>query len=81
LRFDQTTPSGNPGGRELRLGILISPAALTFMATPTGLVLNWSNGILEQADNLAGPWATANGVSNGVPISTTATNRFYRIRY
>jgi hypothetical protein len=81
LQLDQTTPSGNPGGRELRLGILFPPAPLAFTATASGLVLNWSNGVVEQADNLAGPWVTASGVTNGVPISMAASKRFYRIRY
>ncbi len=81
LKLDQTTPSGNPGGREFRLGGLISPDNLIFTATPDGLVLNWSNGILEQADNITGPWTTATGVTSGVAIPTTAASKFYRIRY
>ncbi|HXI69327.1 MAG TPA: LamG-like jellyroll fold domain-containing protein [Verrucomicrobiae bacterium] len=84
LQLDQANPGmgGNPGGRELRLGALVSPVPLDFSTTPSGLILNWPTyGTLQQADNVTGPWTTATNVTNGIPVSMTATNRFYRIRY
>ncbi len=55
---------------------------LAYSYSPAGLTLTWPlTGTLQQADSLNGPWVTAAGVTNGVPVSMTAAMKFYRILY
>ncbi len=67
-------PAGGDGG---------PPVGNTFASVTrsgTNLVLTWTAGTLESADNVTGPWtAVANGTSPAtVPITGTA--KFYRLR-
>jgi len=63
------------------LGQLPPPTTLHWTVTPSGLVLTWSGPWkLQQADNVAGPWTTATGVTAGVPIPMNAAKRFYRLQ-
>jgi hypothetical protein len=72
----------NFGGNEFRLGTTVTTVPLTFSNSPSGLILNWPTAaILQQADNVNGPWVTATGVTSGVPVPMTAAKRFYRILY
>ena len=54
---------------------------LQWSVAGSSLTLTWLSGSLLQADSLAGPWTPATGITSGVPISTTAAHRFYRIQY
>jgi hypothetical protein len=83
IRIEQNpVAGGNIGGNEFRLGAPVTPVPLTFSSSPAGLTLNWpSLATLQQADDIAGPWVTATGVTSGVPVPTTAAKRFYRILY
>lgn len=76
---DPIVTGSNIGGNEFRLATFVTSTSLTFSNSPAGLILNWSAGTLQQADDLTGPWITAVGVTSGVPFQTTAPRRFYRI--
>ena len=77
-----TVSNSNIGGNEFRLAALVTPGPLTFANSPGGLTLTWpALGTLQQASSLAGPWVTATGVTNGVPVSTTVPQQFYRVIY
>ncbi len=84
IKVDQTPEvyGSNIGGNEFRLATLVTPVPLAYTNSPAGLTLNWpAPATLQQADDLAGPWIPATGVTNGVPVSATAAKRFYRILY
>jgi len=83
LRLDQANPGtgGNPGGREFRLGHSFAPGLLNFTKNASGLTFTWTDGVLQQAPAVTGPWTTATGVTSGVPVPTTSTNTFFRISY
>ncbi len=72
----------NIGGNEFRLGTVVTTVPLSYSNSPSGLILYWPTAaILQQAGNINGPWTTATGVTNGVPIPKTAAQQFYRIQY
>jgi hypothetical protein len=55
---------------------------LAFSYSSAGLTLTWPvTGTLQQASNINGPWVTATGVTNGLPVPMTATQQFYRVLY
>jgi hypothetical protein len=82
MHLEQTTVTGNPGGSEMRLGVVGFPTPLNFSAVNGAPVLNWSVvGVLQQADQITGPWVDATGVTNGAPIPATGTQRFFRVKY
>ena len=75
-----TVATSNIGGNEFRLGVFTTPtSSLSFSGSSSGLTLYWTSGTLQQADSLTGPWVTATGVTSGVPVATTAAQRFYRL--
>ena len=76
-----TVANSNIGGNEFRLGVFVTPAALTFTPSPGALTLNWTYGTLQSADNVTGPWTAATGITSGVPFSTTNAKSFYRVLY
>jgi len=72
----------NIGGNEFRLATCVVPTPLACSNSPAGLALIWPAGAaLQQAVDVTGPWVMAVGVTNGVPIPTTAAKQFYRILY
>jgi hypothetical protein len=72
----------NIGGNEFRLATLVTPVPLACSNSPAGLTLSWPAGAtLQQAPAITGPWVTASGVTNGVPVPTTAAQQFYRLLY
>jgi hypothetical protein len=82
LHLEQTTKTGNPGGSEMRLGVIGYPAPLSLSVASGNPVLSWpAFGILEQADSVTGPWITATSVTNGAPLNPTADRKFYRVKY
>jgi hypothetical protein len=79
---DPIVYGSNIGGNEFRLASLVPTVPLAFSNSPAGLVLSWpAAAILQQASNVKGPWVTATGVTNGVPIPKIAAQQFYRILY
>lgn len=82
MHLEQTNVTGNPGGSEMRLGVVGFPAPLSFSIANAMPVLSWpAVGILQQADNITGPWVNATGVTNGAPIPTTGPQKFFRVKY
>ncbi|HEV7927791.1 MAG TPA: immunoglobulin domain-containing protein [Verrucomicrobiae bacterium] len=80
------TVEGNPGGTQFRLGGTFTPV-LNYSNSAAGLTLNWPIGVvvtLQQAPTLSGPWTSATGITNGVPIPFPALGNqqmFYRLQY
>ena len=84
IKIEQDPVSGgNIGGNEFRLGGFVTLApSLTYSYSSAGLTLNWPDGaVLEEADSVTGPWTPATEVTSGVPIPTTAPQKFYRLSY
>lgn len=48
--------------------------------TGGNLVIEWTGGTLESADDILGPWATVAGASSPATIPTTGTKKFYRLK-
>jgi hypothetical protein len=77
-----TVQYSNIGGNEFRLATFVTPVPLAYSNSPAGLSLTWpAAATLQQAADLQGPWTTAVGVTNGVPLATTAPKLFYRVLY
>jgi hypothetical protein len=77
-----TVQFSNIGGNEFRLATFVTPVPLAYSNSPAGLSLTWpAAATLQQAADLQGPWTTAVGVTNGVPLATTAPKLFYRVLY
>ncbi|MDR3457537.1 MAG: hypothetical protein P4N60_08830 [Verrucomicrobiae bacterium] len=76
-----TVANSNIGGNEFRLGTFVTPSTLNFSTSPAGLILQWTDGTLQEADELSGPWTTALGITSGVPLPMTKARAFYRLRY
>jgi hypothetical protein len=79
---DPIVYGSNIGGNEFRLAGFVTPVPLAYSNSTAGLTLTWpAAATLQQANDLSGPWVTAAGVTNGLPISKTAPRQFYRILY
>lgn len=82
LHAEQTTVTGNPGGSEMRLGVIGVPGPLNISAADGLPVLNWSTvGNLLQSGSVNGPWVSATGITNGLPAPGTASQQFFRLQY
>jgi beta-glucanase (GH16 family) len=61
--------------------LALVPAALSFQDGSNGLTFSWSNGSLQTATNLSGPWSN---VSNAVPpfvVMPAQPQQFYRLGF
>lgn len=69
-------------GEKTPLNLLIQPDCLTITAEMTGLMVRWgSEGILECASDLAGPWQRLDGATSPYAVPATGpTQKFYRLR-
>jgi hyaluronate lyase len=56
------------------------PPTLTGAWDRTGLVLNWSGGMLLQATNVLGPWTTNLGATPPLRVDTSKGQMFYRAK-
>jgi hypothetical protein len=90
VKFQVTGGSGlNVGMSEFKVfgSIAVTNVALplSFSFSPAGLTLTWPlTGTLQQAANINGPWLTATGVTNGLPVpmkASQASQQYYRIRF
>jgi hypothetical protein len=78
---DPTVAGSNIGGNELRLGVVVTaPPTLQWTRSGSNVTLQWSSGILMQAEEVTGPWVSATGVNSGMPIPATAARRYYRLQ-
>jgi len=78
--FDLLLTNGNYAGLnafEVVAAVPPTPIQVAFRWSGGGLTLEWPNGILLQATNLTGPWATNNGSSPYV-VPMTNSQMFYR---
>jgi hypothetical protein len=60
-----------------------APPAVTMQIqlTANGVVISWSSGTLESADNVAGPWSTVTGANPpSVTVSPAGGAKFYRVK-
>jgi hypothetical protein len=63
------------------LDLLLAPDCITIERTATGITLRWgSQGILQQATDVAGPYADVAGAASLYNTALTGTARFYRLR-
>lgn len=53
---------------------------LSLVRTATGLQLEWSAGVLEQANAVTGPWNDVPGATSPMAVTPEGAGRFYRAR-
>ena len=77
-------PSGvAPGTPTLSGSIVAAPGPVVLSATLSGDLVNISwvgGGILQYADEVAGPWSDLNGATSPYPAPADGPHRFYRVR-
>jgi hypothetical protein len=62
-------------------GSPVAPVTIQISLSGSSLTLTWGAGVLQQADNVTGPWTIVNGATSGYTVSTAAAARkFYRVR-
>jgi hypothetical protein len=57
----------------------VVPIPLDYQKATNGLILTWSQGVLLQATNLAGPWATNTTATSPYPVAATNRQEFFKI--
>jgi len=75
------TDSGDPPLRDsIRFRVTVRPRPALEIRHPAGAwELHWTEGVLQEADAITGPWRDLS-VSPPYPIPLTAPQKFYRIR-
>jgi len=63
----------------LRLATPIPPVTLRMAKSGPNLQLNWSSGILLQANDLAGPWTT-NSMTSPQLVMPVESKMFFRVQ-
>ena len=58
----------------------ISPSAISVQRVSGNLVLTWSNGILQSAANIDGPWFDVSEANSPYSVSPIGPQQFYRLR-
>jgi hypothetical protein len=79
LRFYSGTSDINFVESVRQLGL--APAALTFQHGSSGLMLNWSNGFLQSATNVIGPWLDVSNASSPFFVAPIQPRQYYRLRF
>ena len=79
LNPDSVTPVAGVGFANVALRLYTPPPLPTLVMTKSGpnLQLNWSRGILLEANNLTGPWTT-NNTTSPILVMPTEAKRFFR---
>ena len=71
----------DPVATNLLYAVMVVRAARAARQSEAGIVLTWSYGTLEAADEISGPWSAVSGAtapSHTVPLGVTRA--FYRVR-
>jgi len=59
----------------------VSAGRLTIQRSATNLTLGWSEGVLQEATSLTGPWTPVNGATApSHTVTTSGPMKFYRVR-
>jgi beta-glucanase (GH16 family) len=61
--------------------LALVPAALSMQAGGHGLMFDWSNGALQSATNLFGPWSDVSNAASPYLVTPTLPHSFYRLRF
>ncbi|HYG25070.1 MAG TPA: LamG-like jellyroll fold domain-containing protein [Verrucomicrobiae bacterium] len=59
---------------------LAATVSLSMERSGNMLILNWTGGVLMQADSLNGPWSQVNGASSPLQVQMTEDQKFYRVQ-
>jgi hypothetical protein len=62
------------------IGKIAVRPAITVSRSGTGLTLTWTEGVLEGADNIVGPWTTDAAATSPFATQPSAAQKFYRSR-
>jgi hypothetical protein len=62
------------------IGKIAARPSLTVSRSATGLTLTWTEGALEAADNILGPWTADAAAASPYSVQPSATQKFYRLR-
>ncbi len=59
----------------------VEPASLGIQNGTNGVAFDWSNGLLQSATNLFGPWYTVSNVTSPYLVIPNQPQQFYRLRF
>ena len=57
-----------------------APFSLTMTPNGGNIVLSWTIGALQQANNVTGPYTDVPGATSPTTVTPTAASKFYRLR-
>jgi beta-glucanase (GH16 family) len=61
--------------------LALKPASLNFQNGTNGIAFDWSNGLLQSATNMFGPWYTVSNVTSPYLVIPNQPQQFYRLRF
>jgi hypothetical protein len=75
----QSGSSSNAGSG--RITVLVGPPTVTlgFELIGSDLRLGWSQGTLQQADDVVGPWTNVDGAISPLQVTPNAARKFFRV--
>ncbi len=78
-----STSSGTGAGVIYQIKALVNPTPPTLAAQTAGpqVELTWDRGVLQEADNPAGPWNEVVGAFSPYSVQLVAPQKFYRTTY
>jgi beta-galactosidase len=56
------------------------PVFMTIQSLGNGITITWTNGTIQSATNITGPWDDLDGVVSPYSTTSTASQRFYRVK-
>jgi hypothetical protein len=75
-----TDACGNTNSCDFTVTVQRPPIALTYDGTTHTITLTWSDGVLQQADYVVGPYSDVPLATSPYTVSIVGPQRYYRLR-